>query len=38
MQAKCQVDMTYGDIPKQLFMFTIRKSYNNFIILQILQS
>lgn len=23
MQAKCQVDMTYGDIPKQLFMFTI---------------
>ena len=23
MQAKCQVDMTYGDISKQLFMFTI---------------
>lgn len=23
MQAKCQVDMTYGDIPKQLFMFTM---------------
>lgn len=23
MQAKCEVDMTYGDISKQLFMFTI---------------
>ena len=23
MQAKCQVDMTYGDTSKQLFMFTI---------------